>query len=132
MDVGLIRLVRKRAGERREYCRLPQEFSELQFHVEHVIPRQHGGATEAANLALACPECNFIKGPNLTAVDPSTRKIVPLFNPRAQRWSAHFAFDGHRITGKTPTGRATASLLRMNEAERLRVRAILLELGRLN
>lgn len=129
METGLIRLVRKRAGERCEYCHLPQEFSELRFHIEHIIPRQHSGATEAANLALACPDCNFVKGPNLTAVDPLTRKIVALFSPRSQRWSVHFAFEGSRVAGKTATGRATVSLLRMNDPERVRIRTILLQLG---
>ena len=32
------KFVQRRAGERCEYCKLPQEFSELHFHVEHVIP----------------------------------------------------------------------------------------------
>lgn len=132
MDARLGRLVRKRARERCEYCHLPQEFSDLVFHIEHVVPRQHGGKTQAENLALACPECNFIKGPNLTAVDPVTRKVVRLFNPRTQKWSAHFSFVGARIAGKTAVGRATTALLRMNETERVRVRTILSELGRLD
>jgi 5-methylcytosine-specific restriction endonuclease McrA len=42
---------------------LPQELSELRFHIEHVIPRQHGGSDDADNLALACPDCNLRKGP---------------------------------------------------------------------
>jgi 5-methylcytosine-specific restriction endonuclease McrA len=61
MDAGLRELVRQRAGDCCEYCRLPQKVSELRFHVEHVIPRQHGGSDEFENLALACPECNLHK-----------------------------------------------------------------------
>jgi hypothetical protein len=30
------------------------------------------------------------KGPNLTAIDPRTQRIVPLFNPRTQDWVEHF------------------------------------------
>lgn len=132
MDDRLTRFVRKRAHDNCEYCHFPQEFSDLRFHIEHVVSRQHGGKTKPENLALACPECNLIKGPNLTAVDPLTRKVVRLFNPREQKWSAHFSFVGPGISGKTAIGRATTSLLRMNESERLRVRAILFELGRLD
>jgi hypothetical protein len=38
----------------------------LAFHVEHIIPQQHGGITSEENLALSCPHCNMHKGPNLT------------------------------------------------------------------
>ena len=48
-----------------EHCRLPQDASALRFHVQHVIARQRGGSDDAANLALACPECNYQKGTNL-------------------------------------------------------------------
>ena len=43
MDVKLRQIVRTRASQQCEYCGLPQEFSELRFHIEHVTPRQHGG-----------------------------------------------------------------------------------------
>ena len=55
MDAALRKVVRQRAGGRCEYCHLPEEFSELSFHVEHIIPRQHGGTDDPENLALACP-----------------------------------------------------------------------------
>ncbi len=58
MEAELREFVRRRAGDRCEYCRLPQEFSELRFHVEHIIPRQHGGTDDPGDLALACPDCN--------------------------------------------------------------------------
>lgn len=121
-------LVRQRAGDRCEYCHLPQEFSELHFHIEHVTPRQHGGLEVPDNLALACPECNFTKGPNLAALEPGGRKIMRLFNPRRDQWEQHFRFDGARIVGKTPVGRATVALLKVNDAERLRIRSLVLEL----
>jgi hypothetical protein len=129
MDVGLRELVRQRAGDRCEYCHFPQEFSELRFHVEHVTPRQHGGTEALENLALACPDCNLAKGPNLAGLQPGGRKIVRLFNPRLDRWSQHFRCDGARIVGRTQVGRASAALLRMNDTERLRIRSLLLELG---
>jgi hypothetical protein len=63
---------------------------------------------------LACPDCNRFKGPNLSGVDPSTGELVPLFNPRTESWSEHFAFDGATIVGRTSIGRATVRLLQMN------------------
>ena len=53
MDGQLRHLVRTRAAYLYEYCRLSQEFSELRFHIEHIISRQHGGGDNADNLALA-------------------------------------------------------------------------------
>ena len=65
--------VRRRAHHRCEYCGLSQEAATIvPFHIEHVIPRQHGGSDAASNLALACYHCNQYKGPNLTGIDPAT------------------------------------------------------------
>jgi hypothetical protein len=55
------------------------------FHIDHVIARQHGGATEFESLALACIHCNRFKGPNVAGVDPSSGDIVRLFNAGAIR-----------------------------------------------
>jgi hypothetical protein len=129
MDSATSDLVRQRAGQRCEYCRLPQHASALRFHVEHIIARQHGGADDAANLALACPECNFQKGTNLSGIDPDTGRITPLFHPRKDSWEAHFARDASRIVGKTDTGRTTVWLLEMNTGDRLRWREMLSQLG---
>ncbi|MGH8524445.1 MAG: HNH endonuclease, partial [Gammaproteobacteria bacterium] len=56
-------LVRQRASERCEYCRLPENVVQIPFHVEHVIAKQHGGSDDPANLCLACDRCNLYKGP---------------------------------------------------------------------
>jgi len=131
MDQALRDFVRRRAADRCEYCDLSQEFSELRFHIEHIIARQHGGSDDTKNRCLACADCNLLKGPNLTAIDPRTRKVVRLFHARRDKWAGHFGYDGGRIIGKTPIGRATVSLLKMNDAQRLRVRELLLRLGML-
>ncbi len=123
MDAALREAVRQRARLCCEYCRLSQIFSELRFHIEHIIPRIHGGGDETGNLALACPACNLHKGPNLTGIEPDTGSVVRLFHPRRDVWEEHFGFDGIRITGKTPVGRTSAWLLQMNDVERLRIRA---------
>jgi hypothetical protein len=130
MDAAAAQLVRLRAGNRCEYCALPQEFSSLRFHTEHIIARQHGGSDHPDNLALACPECNFHKGTNLSSMDPDTSQPTSLFHPRRDRWDQHFAHDEEaNIIGKTPVGRTTAWLLEMNTGDRLRFRRMLLQLG---
>ena len=93
------------------------------------MARQHGGADDPANLALACPESNYQKGTNLSGIDPDTGEVTPLFHPRRDRWEEHFARDAARIVGKSQTGRTTAWLLGMNTGDRLRWREMLHRLG---
>ncbi len=97
---------------------------------DHVIATQHGGETTLENLAHACFQCNRLKGPNLASLDPETGAVTPLFNPRAERWSAHFQVVDALIVPLTAVGRATASLLRLNDPERVTIRANLLNWGR--
>jgi len=83
MDPALRQAVRRRADNCCEYCRLPEAFSFIQpFQIEHIIARKHRGPTTLPNLALACDRCNLHKGTDLTAIDPLTRRVVPLFHPR--------------------------------------------------
>src|ERR1700733_5146501 len=131
MDAATRDLVRQRAGDRCEYCRLHQEYSGLRHHIEHITARQHGGSDDLDNLALACHRCNLHKGPNLSAVDPLTDSVAILFHPRRDRWSEHFAFRGKYIEGLTPSGRATAEVLALNDPCRLELRQELLRLGEL-
>jgi 5-methylcytosine-specific restriction endonuclease McrA len=86
----------RRAGGCCEYCLIPQEATPFfTFHVEHTIPKQHGGETnDPSKLALACNRCNAYKGPNLTSVDPETQEIVLLFDPRKDAWDDHFVLRG--------------------------------------
>jgi hypothetical protein len=117
-------LVRTRAGDRCEYCRLPQSGVPARFHVKHVIALQHRGTDDAENLALACNRCNAYKGPNLTAVDPETGALVNLFNPRLHHWPDHSRQSqiGFQIVGLTDVGRATVRLLNMNDPGRIQLR----------
>jgi hypothetical protein len=123
MDASLRELVRGRAGNACEYCRMPQQATPLiPFHIEHIVSRQHGGSDDPSGLALACDRCNAYNGPNLTSIDPDTQTVAPLFNPRQDAWIAHFAVRGGNIVGLTPTGRATARLLNMNAPRRVELR----------
>jgi hypothetical protein len=125
MDADLERLVWERARHCCEYCRMPQEFDEITFEIDHIIPRKHGGPTAADNLALACFFCNNRKGPNLSGIDPASSQVVELFNPRRQRWERHFQWAGPRVVGRTKSGRATIVVLEMNLTSRVELREIL-------
>jgi hypothetical protein len=113
-----------------EYCLIPQTVGAGLHHLDHLIALKHGGATVDENLALACIDCNQDKGSDLAAIDPVERVIVLLFNPRTQRWGDHFQLVGPRIVGRTPIGRATVALLRLNDDARLIDRQMLIEARR--
>ena len=81
------------------------------------------------NLAWACFYCNNGKGSDLSSIDETTRSIVPLFDPRAQRWEEHFQLQDIQITGLTPTGRATVGLFEMNSANQMEIRERLIRSG---
>lgn len=122
MDANTRQLVRRRAGDVCEYCRIPQEATPLiPFHIEHIVAKQHGGEDDPSRLALAC-RCNAYKGPNLTSIDPHSGDVVSLFDPRQDTWKDHFIFRGGAIVGLTPTGRATVRLLNMNDPRRVDLR----------
>ena len=119
----LRREVAVRADHRCEYCGLSQAGQEASFHVDHVHPMAEGGETALANLALACVSCSLRKGARIEARDPQTHRDALLFHPRHHRWADHFAWKGNRVTGLTPTGRASIDLLKMNRALIVAIRA---------
>jgi 5-methylcytosine-specific restriction endonuclease McrA len=130
MDAATRDFVRRRAVNRCEYCLLPQEYSELTHHVEHIVAKQHGGSDAVENLALACHRCNLRKGPNLTGIDPLTNHVEALFDPRRDDWASHFALRTVHVEGITPVGRATVNLLAINDPRRLELRGEILMRGR--
>lgn len=129
MDAELARRVRRRSGDRCEYCRLPQAASGVPFEIDHIIARHHQGRTLASNLANSCAYCNGYKGPNLSGLDPRTGKLTPLFHPRRHKWSHHFRYDGGRLIGRTAIGRTTIEVLRINSPNLVALREILMEDG---
>ncbi len=132
MDESTRELVRQRAGQRCEYCRLHEEDDRLfAFHIEHIIAQQHGGTDSLTNLALACHQDNLRKGPNLTGIDPITKKLTRLFNPRRHKWSRHFRWNGPILIGRTAIGRTTVAVLGMNLPHRLALREALIAGGRI-
>lgn len=118
----IVRQGGSRAQDRCEYCRMHQSLQGATFHIEHIVPTAQGGPSTDHNLALACPGCNLHKSDRVEAPDPITGARVPLFNPRAQAWNEHFAWNGWYIVGRTPAGRATVEALGLNHPRRLRIR----------
>lgn len=125
----LRQLVAQRAGFRCEYCLLPQAAALHKHEPDHIVPRQHGGETEASNLALACFRCNRYKGPNVGSFDPLTGELVPLFNPRTQRWEDHFQLEEATIQPLTPEARVTVRILHLNDEDRVAERQVLMHAG---
>lgn len=113
----------QRTGNLCEYCRASPLAEFWPYQIEHIIALVHGGTDDLNNLAFACRRCNEFKGPNIATLDPETGILVPLFNPRTQRWEDHFKAEGPGVSGVTPVGRGTVQLLRTNETNRLEVRS---------
>jgi hypothetical protein len=61
--------------------------------------------------------------------DPLTGALVPLFNPRKQKWEDHFKWGGAMIQALSPEGRVTVKLLRLNDADRVSERQRLMAVG---
>lgn len=123
------REVFERAGHRCEYCLLPRSESVLLHAIDHIRARKHRGGTTLDTTCLACAQCNGAKGSDATAYDPETDELVPLFNPRVDRWADHFEWEGALLRGKTAIGRATIALLQINHPRRVEHRAYLMAAG---
>jgi len=127
VPIGIRRQVFERADGCCEYCMNQQGYSTAPFSIEHILPLSKGGNDEIENLALSCPACNAHKYTKISALDPVTRKIEPIYNPRIQIWDEHFLWDETltHIFGLTPTGRATVKGLKMNRVESINLRMVL-------
>lgn len=130
IPLSLRRLVVERAGNLCEYCQLSQRGQAATFHIDHIEPVAAGGVTSAENLALACVACSLFKGARQTAFDSVTQTEAPIFHPRLDQWSTHFASEGVRIVGLTAIGRVTAEALKMNRPIMLEIRQEEMHFGR--
>lgn len=132
LPVAIQRAVIERAENRCEYCQSHADYATETFAVEHIRPRSRGGTNELDNLALSCSGCNGRKYIKTEAPDPADGAMVPLFNPREDRWQDHFCWsdDYLRIVGITPTGRATIEALQMNRPGLVNMRQLLYAIGK--
>lgn len=128
----LRKLVAERAKFTCEYCRSQEDFSADSFSVEHIKPSFLGGKTIAENLAYSCLGCNSHKSIKIEAIDPISKKIVPLFNPRVNKWEEHFCWnnDFTEIVGFTPIGRTTIETLKLNRKGLKNLRWALFAVGK--
>jgi len=129
MSVVRRKAVRDRASHCCEYCCLPDSAAGYPFHIEHILALKHGGSSGPDNLAWACVQCNGFKGSDIAGLDPDTNELTRLYHPRRDQWDAHFEIMDGYVIGKTPIGRATVALLRMNQPPMLAMRQALIETG---
>jgi hypothetical protein len=130
MASAIRKRVQRRASNRCEYCQISQQdLADFPFHVDHIIPKKHGGTSAFSNLCWSCHLCNLLRSTNLSGIDAVTGKIARLFHPRRQKWQAHFEWRGARLQGLTACGRATIAVLGINLAHRVRMRRFLIVAG---
>ena len=121
-------------GEARHQCGYCLTSTQIIGHpmvIDHLIPEAKGGITVRENLWLACRRCNEFKGICTHALDPLSNKQTPLFNPRQQSWTVHFAWSerGTHIIGLTAVGRTTVIALQLNNPEIVGARGLWVQAG---
>jgi hypothetical protein len=131
IGVRLRRRIAARAGHRCEYCLSPESVSLSSFAVDHIHPKSKGGDSSDANLAYGCSGCNSWKSNRTEGLDPLTGEFAPLFHPRTDRWSEHFAWSADLLSlvGISPTGRVTVDALHLNRAGLRTLRRLMLTNG---
>ena len=125
LSEGVRRDVRQRANHLCEYCHTSEQWQSVPFTIDHILPVSLDGSSDLDNLALACFTCNRQKSSRTEAVDPSSGKIVPIFDPRQAQWSDHFIWSSDKlyIIGRTPIGRATVATLDLNRERIIMIRS---------
>lgn len=133
MEHAIRQMVRQRAKDRCEYCRLRQAHEPTcPLHLDHIIAIKHQGAGTLENLAFACGVCNRAKGTNVAGIDPDSGELTRLYHPRKDTWDEHFLRDGALILRRTAIGRTTVWVLQMNIAPRFELIKLLLKLGEMD
>ena len=109
-------IVYNRANGCCEYCKIPSDYSNDTYTLEHTLDFSKGGSDDLRNIAYACGTCNANKRDYSTAFDSVTNSQVPIYNPREQNWGEHFVWsdDFCSIIVTTAIGRATVDLLKLN------------------
>jgi len=121
----------KRAKGLCEYCQSPEHYSISTFEIEHIMPISKGGETILENLALSCSGCNKFKSDRIFAFDSQSQTEIPIYNPRKNIWSKHFAWneDFTEIIELTAKGRVTIKALKLNRKNVVNLRKLLYLVG---
>ena len=130
IPAAMRRAVRERAHGSCEYCLLAEDDAYFPHEPDHITSLKHRGQSIRDNLVWSCFDCTRFKGSNIASLDPLSGDLVPLFNPREDRWYQHFQIVAGEILPLTPMGRATAALLKFNLPQRVEVRASLAQANR--
>ncbi len=125
------RQIRQEFKWRCAYCQMPAIYLPQGLQKEHIVPLSVGGRDAAKTICPAYPNCNSHKAKKNFAIDPQTGENAPLFDPRKQKWPAHFEWDepGTEVIGRTPIGRATVAGLKMNLPDIVAWRSIIVGIG---
>ena len=78
-------LIAERANHRCEYCQILRAYSPSPFDIEHIKALSQGGLSILKNLAYSCHGCNLCKSNKTHALDPETKELIPLYNPRTSK-----------------------------------------------
>ena len=109
---------------------MPDFLAFATFHIDHVISQKHGGKTNFANLAYACPVCNSYKGTDVGTVWGDEQLVfVPFFNPRLHNWHDHFLVENGLLVPQTIIAQGTTNILRINDVNRIIERQQMQEVG---
>lgn len=118
------RAIAERAQGCCEYCGMPDDVPTLAHEPDHIIAT-HRDSARRPNLTgqsrVYLLSLQQVQRPNLTSIGPDTSQITRLFSPRTDVWREHFRWDGAIIIPVTAIGRATVTLLRCNDSERVTV-----------
>lgn len=129
IPAALRQLVRIRAFDCCEYCRMGENAGVVSFSIDHIISEKHGGKTIPENLAYACYWCNSYKGSDIGSIDWENQgEFLPLFNPRRDNWQEHFYISAASLYARTQIADITIHLLRLNSVDRLKERRDLIQL----
>jgi hypothetical protein len=129
IPTALRTLVKSRAYDCCEYCRVGENTGVVLFSCDHIISEKHGGKTVEENLAYACYWCNTYKGSDVGSVDlESNREFIRLFDPRQDLWDDYFHIENAILQPKTQIAKVTIKILRLNDEEKIKERAALTQL----
>ena len=97
------------------------------LYFEHIVPLIRQGLTTLSNLAYSCGGCNAHKKDKIESLDPLTRQLTSIFNPRIDIWADHFEWsdDNLYIIGTTQIGRSTVHRLKVNREGNINLRRLL-------
>ncbi|MEL7163270.1 MAG: HNH endonuclease, partial [Bacteroidota bacterium] len=77
-----------------------------------------------------CRLCNLSKGSSIAAYHEYKDALIRLFNPRKDRWTAHFYFrPSGVIVPCTEIGQGTIKVLNLNDVQRTDARRLFLARG---